>query len=350
MTSLAATVLKAFQAQAAACRGLGSPFTADVCDAVGARLDETSRFGRRILGWSGDPVADALALRAAAGFHALKRAGRSPALTAAYPPNTIDGETLADALTAAIGEHDQFLHDWLDSPPQTNEVARSSVLLGGALILGQEIGLPIAWHEIGASIGLNLGFDRYRYELGAASWGAADSPVRIRSEWRGPAPDTAAPLKILERAGCDLQPLDPRSKRDRERLLAYIWADQTERLARASAALDVAAAASWRVEKADAAAWVERRLSAPQTSGTLRVLAHTIMWQYLPGATQAAITASLDEVGRKATAATPLAWLRMEADEKPGTAGVRLTTWPGGATREIARADFHGRFVDWSPR
>jgi hypothetical protein len=351
MTSLAPDLLKAFQSQAAACRALGSPFTAEICDALVRHLDESSRFGRRIHSWPGDPLADALALRAAAGFHALKRAGRSPALADVYPPNAVDGDALASALAAAIGEHDDFLHDWLDSPPQTNEVARSSVLLGGALILGEEIGLPLAWYEIGASMGLNLGFDRYRYEFGAASWGAADAAVRIRSEWRGAAwPDTAAPVRVLERAGCDVHPLDPRSSPDRERLLAYIWADQTERLARASAALDVAAAAPWHVEQADAAAWVDRRFAAPQPAGTLRVLAHTIMWQYLPEATRAAIQASLDEAGRKATPRTPLAWLRMEADGTRGTAGVRLTIWPGGAEREIARADFHGRFVEWMPR
>ncbi|BCP53155.1 hypothetical protein K32_17720 [Kaistia sp. 32K] len=350
MAKLTGDRLQAFERQAAACRSLGSPFTADVCEILAERLDETSRFGRRILDWPGNPVADALALRAAAGFHALKRAGRSDALLAAYPPAPTDRDALADALASAITENDDFLHDWLDSPPQTNEVARSSVLLGGALILGQEIGLPLAWYEIGASMGLNLGFDRYRYALGALDWGTTDSTVQIRSEWRGATPDTGAPLRIADRAGCDVSPLDPGSKADRERLLAYIWADQAERLARAGAALDVAASAPWRVEKADAVAWVARRFAPPSPAGVARVLVHTIMWQYLPEATQSAVTATLQAAGRSATAEAPVAWLRMEADSQPGTASVRLTIWPDGSEREIGRADFHGRFVDWLAR
>src|SRR5690606_25666005 len=124
------------------CRNLGSPFTADVCAILVDQLDETTRFGRRILGWPGDPVADALALRAAAGFHALKRAGSVPALQSAYPPSPAHHDTLGAAIGAAIGAEDDFLHDWLDSPPQTNEVARSSVMLGGALILGKRFSLP----------------------------------------------------------------------------------------------------------------------------------------------------------------------------------------------------------------
>jgi hypothetical protein len=349
MARMAGDLLKAFQSQAGSCRKLGSPFTAEICELLAEHLDESSRFGRRILGWPGDPFADALALRAAAGFHALKRAGKSASLTAAYPPNPVDRAALTEAVVGAIGSHDDFLHDWLDSPPQTNEVARSSVLIGSALLLGREFELPLDWHEIGASMGLNLGFDRYRYEFGSDSWGAADSPVLIRSEWRGPNPDTTAALELRSRAGCDLNPLDPGLPADRERLLAYVWADQTERLARASAALDVAAAAPWRVERADAAAWVARHFSAPPRSGALRVLAHTIVWQYLPEATRQAITQSMELAGERATPEAPVAWLRMEADGRD-TAGVRLRVWPGGTDREIARADFHGRFVEWQTR
>lgn len=349
MARLAAEVLRAFQSQAVACQKLGSPFTAEVCEILSEGLDETSRFGRRILNWPGDPFADALALRAAAGFHALKRAGQSAELDAVYPPAPMDRDTLAAALRGTIVAHDDFLHDWLDSPPQTNEVARSSVLLGGALILSRELGLPLDWHEIGASMGLNLSFDSYRYDFGAATWGDASSPVLIRSEWRGPGPSTDTPIAIRTRAGCDLNPLDPSSPTDRERLLAYIWADQSERLARANAALNIAAGAPCRVDAADAAAWVARHFSTPPQPGAVRILVHTIMWQYLPDATRAAISASLDEAGRSATLEAPVGWLRMEADGQRGTASVRLTIWPDGGEREIARADFHGRFVEWQP-
>ncbi|WEK49317.1 MAG: DUF2332 family protein [Candidatus Kaistia colombiensis] len=349
MARMAGELLKAFRSQATACHKLGSPFTAAVCELLSEHLDESSRFGRRILGWPGDPFADALALRAAGGFHALKRAGRSAQLIATYPPEPLNRVALTAALRDSIAAQDGFLHDWLDSPPQTNEVARSSVLLGGALILAEAFGLPLDWHEIGASMGLNLGFDRYRYEFGTDNWGAGDSPVLVRSEWRGQNPDTAAPVEIRHRAGCDLKPLDPGSPEDRERLLSYIWADQTERLARAGAALEVAAAAPWRVEQADAAAWVARHLAAPPSAGAVRVLAHTVVWQYLPEATRAAITASMEEAGQRATRQAPVAWLRMEADGRD-TAAVRLKLWPDGTDHEIARADFHGRFVEWQTR
>ncbi|MEM7710731.1 MAG: DUF2332 domain-containing protein, partial [Pseudomonadota bacterium] len=35
-----------------------------------------------------------------------------------------------------------------------------------------------------------------------------------------------------------------------------------------------------------------------------------------------------------------------EADGGRGAA-VTLTTWPSGEVRDAARADFHGRWIDW---
>jgi len=37
----------------------------------------------------------------------------------------------------------------------------------------------------------------------------------------------------------------------------------------------------------------------------------------------------------------------MEPDAVKGSAVVTLTDWPGGRERELGRADFHGRWVEW---
>ena len=52
-------VRAAFRRQAAACRELGSPFTALVCDLCAERLDAASPAGAAVLGWPGDPQEDA---------------------------------------------------------------------------------------------------------------------------------------------------------------------------------------------------------------------------------------------------------------------------------------------------
>ncbi|RDJ23237.1 DUF2332 family protein [Bosea caraganae] len=334
-----------FIGQARGCRQLGSPFTALVCELLAERLDRTSAFGRRMFDWPGEPRADALSLRAAGALNALARSGRDLALRAAYPPNETQAEPLWQALSAAIAGHDAFLTSYLDSPPQTNEVKRCAVLLGGALVIARESGLPLDLIEIGSSAGLNLGFERYRYELGSAEWGSADAPVTIRSQWRGTLPPLDAPLAVAARRACDLNPLDPSRREDRERVLSYIWPDQADRLSTTEAAFDAAAAAPWRVEREDAATWVEARLSETSPTSRARVLMHTIMWQYLPEPTKQRITAAMMQAGAAAMAERPLYWLRMEADGD--SAAVTLGKWPGGAERELGRADYHGRWVEW---
>lgn len=340
--------IDAFREQAAACLMLGSPFTSRVCSLVADELRPDAAFGRRILGRSGDVKRDALALRAAGGLHALARSSRCPELTAAYPPFTATDDMLRNAIETATVRHDAFLSAYLDSAPQTNEVSRSSAILGGCLWIAERTGLPLDLYEIGASAGLNLGFDRYAYDLGTAHWGSSAADVRIVSRWEGAMPPLGAPLSVRSRRGCDLNPLDPRKERDRERLLSYIWPDQSERLARIEAALAAAAQRGLAVEKAEAASWVEENFRSASGAGGVKVLFHTIVWQYLSAATRDRIRAIMRKAGATATVAAPVAWLRVEADRIEGSAGIRLTLWPTGEERMLGRTDFHGRWTAWN--
>ncbi|MFI4997523.1 MAG: DUF2332 family protein, partial [Hyphomicrobiales bacterium] len=153
------------------------------------------------------------------------------------------------------------------------------------------------------------------------------------------------PLAIVARAGCDISPLDPTSSTDRARLLSYIWPDQTQRLARIEAALDMAASVPWRIERADAGEWVERHLGTRPQGGRMRVLVHSIMWQYMAQETQARINRTLAEAAAAASPDAPLAWLRLEPDGPSNGAALSLDLWPGGRRLALGRADYHGRWV-----
>ena len=341
-------VRESFHRQAGWCEQLGSPFTALACRALGARLSEASAFGARLLNWPGDLTRDLIALRACGALNALAREG-DPALAPLYPPHRLPSEDqFWLGAQAAIASEDARLTAFLDSAPQTNEVARSGALLPGCLEIARRTGLPLAIREIGASAGLNLLLDRYFYRYGAFTWGARDAAVTIDCEWRGPSLASPSSLEVAERLGCDLLPIDARDPVSRERMLAYIWPDQTARVAQAQAALNLAAREGVMVEEADAAQFTARqlRLGAP---GRALVLMHSIFWQYLPRPTAAAIRAAIAKAAQAATDANPLAWLRMEAEagEKRG-AVVRLSLWPHGPVDEaIAVADFHGRWLEW---
>ena len=300
-----AEIRAAFAELADWCRRLDGPFTARVCDALAVGLDRSTATGRRVLDWPGVPFADALKLRLTGGLHALVRSGDLPGLAAHYPPHPpSDDATLAAALTEAL--RDDRLLPWLDSAPQTNEVGRSGVLMPGLMVIAAATRLPLALFELGASAGLNLRLDDYGYDLGGVAVGPADAPVRLVPAWTGPPPPLAH-VHIVARRGVDLNPVDVRDPAARDRLLAYVWPEQVERVERLHAALFAAAADPAPVDRGDAAAWVEAHVGVQE--GRCGVVFHSIAFQYFSPDTEARIAAHMASVGAAAIAAAPLAWL-----------------------------------------
>ena len=332
-----------FRKQALSCRWLNSPLTASVIEAAVDVLDDSSETGRRILGWNGDPLVDALPLRLAGGLHALARRGDMPTLTALYRG---DGDDFTGAVRAAIAEHDAWLSAWLDSPPQTNEVGRSGALMAGLMVAAGRLNMPIQLLELGSSAGLNLNLDRFGYVLGARTAGPSDAAVQIAPNWTGDAPSGVWPV-ITARAGVDLRPVDVSDDAVAERLIAYCWADQSERVARLEAAIAVARAFPPHVAQGDAADWLDKQLSTPQANGTARIVMHSVFWQYLPQGSRDRITAIMNQAGESATAERPLGWLRFEPGDNLALMALTLRLWPLGDDLHLANCHPHGAHIEW---
>lgn len=335
-------VRAAFEFQANWARTLGAPFTERLIAAVAAVIDGSTAVGTRVLGWPGDPVADALVLRLLGGLNALVRAGTLPHLAVAYPPNPLpEQDFIAERVAAALA--DARLLPWLDSPPQTNEVGRSGVLMPGLMAVTAATGLPLRLFELGASAGLNLRLDHYGYDFNGRTMGPADAAVRLAPAWSGsPPPDM--PVTVVARAGVDRAPVDLR--RDADRLLAYVWPDQPDRVARLDAAIAAFLADPVPIVGADAADWVEEKVAL--LPGTATVVLHSIAFQYFPPLSQTRIAKHLESLGAGSTAAAPLAWLRFEMEPgPPSPPTLRLRLWPDGEDRLLARAHPHGASVAW---
>ena len=340
-------ILDAFRLQATFCRSSGSALTADVLTALSLVMDRSNRTGARILDWPGDPMVDALKLRIAGGLNALARSGQDAELTALYAARTGD---FTGILARVLRHWDDWLFPWLDSPPQTNEVARSGVLWPGMMEIARRFGPKVELLELGASGGLNLNMDRFGYDLGCMRSGDPQSAVQLAPAWDGPSPATA-PLEIVARAGVDLNPLDLADPAVADRMLAYIWPDQEERVARAKAAIDLARRFPPPIAKADGADWIEAQLALPQSPGVTRVVFHSIALQYFPPEGRARVRTAIQAAGKRATPDRPLAWLSMEFIGQVITAELRLQCWPGsGETELLARTHPHGARVEWLDR
>jgi hypothetical protein len=242
------------------------------------------------------------------------------------------------------------LRPLLEHAPQTNEVGRSAALLGGLLRVAERWRLPVRLFEIGASGGLNLRADRFRYtdETGGG-WGDASSPVLLEGAWRGASTPSDGQLTVVERGGCDVQPVDVTTEDGRLTLTSYVWPDMTARHARLAGAIALAREEPVRVERADAASYVERL--APE-AGRLTVLWHSVMWQYVPREQQERVTARVAAWGEEATDDAPVVHLFAEptrrTPEDRHHFWVVAQEWPGdGERRFLGQMAPHGLPVTW---
>jgi hypothetical protein len=245
-----------------------------------------------------EPATEYFPFRALAGVHYEVLAGERPALAAHFP--SVGGDGDADAawpqvLELLAGQDPELLAEFTH-PLQTNETSRCGALIGG-------------FCEVAATTGL--------------------------------------PLRVAERAGCDLSPLDPAVDADCLALQSYVWPDEAQRLADLRAALSIAREHPVSLEAASADTWVARRL-ATLPEGLATVVYHSVFWTYVPGPVRERIATALADAAARATEAAPLAWLRYdEGTDDPRVVEVRLTQWPGGDERLLGTGRHHAHPVRW---
>lgn len=331
----------------------GAPATARVIRALaGVRASDTAT-GRRIAHWPGLTPKDAMPLRIAGGFHHLVLTGADERLGAVYRGEVTD-QAAVDALVLDLAHRfDARLLPWLDGPPQTNEAGRSASIMAGLVWLAQRVRVPrFSLFELGASAGVNTMLDRYFFRLGTTEVGPAASPMQIMPEWRGASPPPPPEgFAITEVKGCDIAPINLADPEAALRLKAYVWPDAAERMARIDAAIALAGQQPPDLVAADAGDFAAAMLARPVEAGTARVMFHSIMWQYLPAATQARITAAFEDAGAAASPDTPLGWIALETDPATFRHELRVRLWDGaghqGEEHLLSHAHPHGAWVEW---
>jgi hypothetical protein len=314
--------------------------------------------------------ADSAPLALMGAVHRLALTGLAPGLAPFFPSVAIaagatpvagpvaeppDADAAWPEFLAVVDSMRDWVVELLSHPIQTNEVGRAAALLGGFLEVAR-LGLPLRLAELGASAGLNLRWDRFRYE---DAWGDPASPVRFARVFDGdsPRPSLDVPATVAERGGCDRAPVDPTTEEGRLTLMSYVWADQAERFSRLRGALEIAREVPATVERADALDWLDDRLQRRQP-GTATVVYHSIVALYFSLEQRQRLASLLGEAGAGATDDEPLAWLRFEHPDtgdpvatgwsRIGRPEVRLTVWPGGEERLLAVAAAHGPPVRWT--
>lgn len=157
---------------------------------------------------------------------------------------------------------------------QTNEVGRCAVLLP-AMPAG-----PLALVEVGASAGLCLMLDKYRYDYGSFQIGDSESPVRLRCRLRGHLRPRITVPQIVWRCGIDTAPVDLDDPSHVRWLLACVWPDQPARRERLAAAIEVGRQQSLSVRHGDMVDDLPKVLEEAPSDATL-VVFHSAVFPYV---------------------------------------------------------------------
>lgn len=233
---------------------------------------------------------------------------------------------------------------------QSNVVRRAAGLRYALWAVRQRWDGPVHLIEVGASAGLLMNVDRYRFLIGEQTFGPAEASVVLDCQWRGntPVPDLDAIPRIVGRTGVDLNPVDVTDERERQWLRALVWPEQRRAAALLEAALDVARADPPTVIAGDAID-VCPALDRVVPAGQARVVFHAATRMHVPAERRRAFDAAVDSLGTSG----PLFHVWIEPASAPhhgfpvGVPGVVAMHGPGDdVASPLVRVDGHLHWLE----
>jgi len=181
---------------------------------------------------------------------------------------------------------------------QTNEIRRCAYLYPMMTDIYHKHQRPLAFIEIGASAGLQLGMDHYNYcynrQLSITN---TDNGCILSSENRGetlPASVSKPPV-VCQRIGIDLNPIDLRQKEESQWLQALIWPEHHERRMLLNEVLPIFHRLDIKLIKGDAIQLV-KELSQTIEQETMLVVYHTHVANQMPLELRHALMEQLKEI------------------------------------------------------
>jgi hypothetical protein len=192
--------------------------------------------------------------------------------------------------------------------------------------------------ELGASAGLNLVFDRYRYRYKAGMWGPEDAPLELTGDERRPVPAEllGRELHVRSRVGIDLDPVDVSTDEGARLLRSFVWAGQEERLARLDRAIEALRADPPELIRGDLVDVLPAVLE--RLTGLVLVF-QTAVFHFLSEEARAAVRRILD------AHETVLVSAGKPRDD-PRTWGMRIYR-PDRRREFVGHADYHGAWLDY---
>jgi hypothetical protein len=220
---------------------------------------------------------------------------------------------------------------------QTNEPARCAALYAVLSCLPQ----PVALLEVGASAGLCLQPDRYRYTFDTTIAGDPASPLTIDCHVDGAAWQPAQPVVVAWRAGLDLNPLSVLDPDDTAWLETLVWPGQEHRRHRLRTAIDIARTDPPRLVRGDLGQDLAALAGQAPPHATLVVFHTAVLYQVSMAVREAFAGVVRNLPGHWISQESPdvLPWI--EAPDQPYMYVVALDE------RAVAQSPPHGGLLRW---
>lgn len=246
-----------------------------------------------------------------------------------------------------LDHRDAVVATMLARRTQTNEAARCTALYPLLASLPQ----PVALLEVGASAGLCLHPDHYRYDYDGALTGDPASPLTLRCRVQGAGPAPRDGLTVAWRCGIDLNPMDVTDPDDVRWLETLIWPGpgHDERLARLRAAVEIARRQPPRIVPGDLNERLGSVAAEAPPDATL-VVFHTAVLTYLSDVDRDRFVDQVRDL--------PGHWISQEDRSVIPPIGAQLTSEPPDPAMPVLALDGvpvaytapHGGLVHWLPR
>lgn len=250
----------------------------------------------------------------------------------------------ADVRDMIAGAWDRIRSTMLARMTQTNEARRMATLLPAIAHLRG----PIALVEVGASAGLCLYPDRWRFRFGAGKYvGDVDLPLLETTA----SPSTPLPERlptVAWRGGLDLQPLDVDEPDTKAWLEALVWPDATggvdgARVDRVRTGIAIARRERAHLRRGDLTTDTRALVAEAAEHAPTVVLWHSAVLAYVPAFERAAFADLMEEL--------PVTWVANEGATleigppapwaQPGDFVLRRDAEP------LAITDPHGASITW---
>ncbi len=342
----AVSLEEALGTQAQQCAALGSPLSHDILTALLELTGPGQPLAAMLAGHESVRGGDLVGLRLLAAAHRMVLARMAPALAVHFPTaggtapvDDAGRAALRQALLEAFLAHPEVVQASLARIPQTNETGRALPLRGALARVAAAHGQPIRLHELAASAGLNLRAD-------AMPWAHIPMPAHV---------------EIVERAGCDLHPLDIDRPEDRLTLASYVWGDDLPRFERLRTAFVLAHRVPATVRPQSVGAYVASLAQSEAIPDRTLVLWHSATWFYLDRTSRAEIRTGIRKLAGRATPSSPVVhisweWLRDAPDPARSFALVGRSwpaagawaPWRPGTPVLLGMGPAHGMPIRWS--